>query len=371
VRFDDYDVVALLNLGTFPTAGATADEPYPQLAALEDYVRDGGGLMYFTGDRVDSRFHNQFLWKQGKGLMPFRILSIVGTEQRGREFFRLDPDTMETSSFLYIFGGRLKVLASLIRFFRFTRVDDVPPTNLPDYAGPPRVLGRFTDPESSPAIAERRFGSGQVVTVYSTASKEWNDWPIDQTGSYLTVLKALVQHIARAQGARAERVGEPILHAMNPRLSTATALLRRPDYPKEPEVTLRPMRVDDEAVIRYPRADRMGAYRMEITSATGEVTHTFFARNGDPAEGRLDPAGREGLASAFGGEGFAYRRMRGDGAGADGLEAGAPSRELWPWLIGLLLVFAAMELVLGQRFGHYGNLKDKTARPAQAGAARR
>ena len=40
------------------------------LSALEQYVRDGGGLAFFLGPRSDSRFINESLYRDGQGLFP-------------------------------------------------------------------------------------------------------------------------------------------------------------------------------------------------------------------------------------------------------------------------------------------------------------
>ena len=41
--------------------------------ALEQYVRDGGGVAFFLGERSDSRFINDALYRDGKGLFPLPL----------------------------------------------------------------------------------------------------------------------------------------------------------------------------------------------------------------------------------------------------------------------------------------------------------
>ena len=41
-----------------------------ELAALEDYVRDGGGLALFVGPNTDRAFYNERLYRKGDGLFP-------------------------------------------------------------------------------------------------------------------------------------------------------------------------------------------------------------------------------------------------------------------------------------------------------------
>src|SRR5262249_2732377 len=49
-----------------------------QLHALEDFVRTGGGLLLFTGNRVDPTWWNASLYREGKGLLPFALGALAG-----------------------------------------------------------------------------------------------------------------------------------------------------------------------------------------------------------------------------------------------------------------------------------------------------
>lgn len=358
VDFSRFDAVAILDLATFPP-GAAAETPYPQLAALEAFVRNGGGLVYYTGEKVDTRFHNEYLWKRGEGLSPYRILTSVGGGDRST-FFRLDPESLDTSSFLDVYSGRGSALAGLIRFWKFTRVDELTRSATTQDAGIPRVLARFNDEKNSPAIARRSFGEGTVVTVYSSASIDWNDWAVEPVGTYVTVVTEMLRDVARPRPARSAPLLAPIIRPLPRERATDTALLRRPDYPSEPEVSLRPTVVDGRPRLVYEDTDRIGAYDIEITTALGTTDRAVYVRNGDPREGRLDPAGQEGLAVALDEADYAYAAMTGDGAGR--LERTVtPSRQLWRWLIALMIAFAALEMILARRFGHYATRTNEVA----------
>ncbi len=78
-----YAVIVLANV-----TGPTDDE----VARLEKYVREGGGLALFAGDGVSAADWNEKLWKGGAGLLPARLegKEAVRSEE---EFFRLVADT--------------------------------------------------------------------------------------------------------------------------------------------------------------------------------------------------------------------------------------------------------------------------------------
>jgi hypothetical protein len=383
VEFDAYDVVVLMNLSSFPmAAGPPASGPapapdrpaaedekvaalYPQLDALKRYVRAGGGLAIFTGDRVDPRFYNRYLWAQGKGLCPFRILRRAGSPTNRRQYVTLDPKSLDTGGVLRKFRGERSAVAALIRFFAFTQVHAIAPPAEGD-AKPPRILARFTDPDHSPAIVTRRYGKGTVLMVYSTASRRWNDWPTDPTDSYLLVMTDLLDHLARPAPPRTAQVGAPIILPLPAARRHATAVLRTPAYPRADEVRLAPQVLagDDpnaapRRALRYPRADHAGVYRLSLESP-GQADEVLFARNVDPDEGDLThPGSKSALAAAFGSEEFTYRLVQAPGAAGD-MRARA-GREYWPWVVGALLALMALEVFLAQRFGHYGEAKNSAA----------
>jgi len=56
-----FDVVALCNVAQFSQG---------EVAALEDYLKQGGGLIIFGGDQVIADNYNRLLYADGKGLLP-------------------------------------------------------------------------------------------------------------------------------------------------------------------------------------------------------------------------------------------------------------------------------------------------------------
>lgn len=354
VEFDDYDAVVLMNLAAFPP-GFGGKDPYPQVKAMERYVRGGGGLAIFTGDRIDHKLYNDLLWARGKGLCPYRIQTRAGSVSRRDEYFKLDPKSLVTANVLRIFAGERSIGAEMIRFFAFTQVDEMARFAPVPGVKPPRVLARLADPDGSPLIVTRQFGRGTVLMFYSTASKRWNDWPIDPAGTYAVAMTDMLAYVARPQIPRTARVGEPIVYELPPSMRYAAGMLRTPGYPKVEEVSLLPRPEAEIGVLRYERSDTAGPYTLTVSTPGGRASEILFARNSDPAEGDLATGGRAGLAAAFGADEFLYRQMRSERAAGD-LEA-RTRNEYWPWLIGALLVLLAAELLLAQRFGHYSDVR--------------
>jgi hypothetical protein len=355
VVFADYDVVAMLNV---PSMLGTLDEDgslyYPQLEAMEAYVAEGGGVVFFLGERINPDFYNGPMHRDGAGLSPYRLGPQRGDETDWDGYVRLDPESVDqTSEAVGIFHGPGKVLMNLIRVFAYVPAEEVP---LPatDLAGQPRVLVRLTDAESLPLMVSRQYGEGEVLWVYTTAGRRWSDWCDDQPrGLYVTPVQDMLRTLSRGQKDRAGvGLDEPIHTSLPPAFVDADVTLRRPDYPTSDLETLTINGESTEQTDRhYDHTDMAGIYAIQASRADGQVFQRLFARNNDPREGLLPQAGKRRLQALFGKERLTYRDSEDLESGTE--ELLAKGEEYWLWLMGTLIVLIALETVLAQRFGHY------------------
>lgn len=354
----EYHLVVLMNVPGFSPASAVAGEDdaakmrYPQVAALERFVAEGGGLAIFTGPRINPRFYNLHLFSGGLGLLPARLGAPVGENDLPDGYVRLDADGMRWQGPLRVFAGEGEGLLRLIRFYGFTRSE--PAEDSPD-AAPVNVLARFSDRDRSPAILSRRFGEGTVMLFTTTADIRWTDWPVEPLGSYVAAMVDMVNALARAQsGTLTGRVGEPVVYDLPDRLRDIRATLTSPRYPEMEQVTLVPQ-IDkrNRRRLRYDRADAAGVYTLELAPPVGEPLRVSAARNIDSAEGALTPAGEAALASAIGSDDFDYVRRSGQQPTE---HSGLDERpDYWRWAIAAVLAMLAAEMLLARRFGHYNN----------------
>jgi hypothetical protein len=369
-RLDEADlrethVVVLVNVPSFPPSAALGEQTvetgpaapsarYPQVAALERFVRSGGGLAIFTGPRVNSRFYNRYLWAAGGGLLPVRLAGPAGPDDLPGGFVRLESDSIRPEDPLRVFTGEGAAITQLIRFYGFTRTEPPAARTAGDETGPPNVLARFADRDRSPAVVSRRFGQGTIVLFTTTAGTRWTDWPTGPLSSYVAAMLDMTAQLARPQSEGLTAVvGEPVVYDLPEALRDARATLRTPRYPAVEKLTLVP-RVDEHTRrLRCERAHAAGIYTLELTPPAGAARRLLLARNLDPDEGELTPGGRTGLAAAFGSDEFRYVPRTGPRP-AD-TAAMEDRRDLWKWALAALLVLLAAETLLARRFGHYGN----------------
>ena len=77
-----YDVVVLCNVAQFSQA---------EVAALEDYLKQGGGVVVFGGDQVVADNYNRLLYDDGKGLLPAALGPSVGDAAKKEAAFAFNP----------------------------------------------------------------------------------------------------------------------------------------------------------------------------------------------------------------------------------------------------------------------------------------
>ncbi|MBS3821668.1 MAG: VWA domain-containing protein [Phycisphaerae bacterium] len=362
VDFRPYHVVFLLNVSSFPLQPArTGDESdadvdeYPSLTDLEQFVRDGGGVAIYTGDRVDTGFYNGRMYANGRGLSPLPIHAAEGDPDDRGTFIRMDPESISPAVAMGFFDGEAAALTQLIRFFAFTPADDEALAAVPGDAEVPIIEVRFNDPEKHPAVVSRSLGRGRCVMIYSTASLAWNDWALDAVdsvqGLYVLFVADLAESLARGQRDDDTRpVGATIHYDLSGALRDAVVTLRPPAVGAD-LVTLAPQRDGGQLAVAYSRADEAGIYHLQFDLPGGSQRSVLFVRNVDPVEGDLAAATEVDLDTALGDTEYVYvdrsEPDRGDIARA------GERKEYWMWAIGALLAFLAMEGYLGRKFGHW------------------
>ena len=352
VNFETYDVVILANVGEFPlTVGSDGRSEYGQLEALGKYVRSGGGLAIFTGDRVNPAFYNGPFYDRGRGLCPMRIAAPVGDARKKDKFVRLLRGSIK-ESVMRTFQGRRGQFTQLVRFYVYTPMER---SGLPAAAadlGSVRVLARFdnTDatPQHSPAIVARAYGRGEVMMICTSADKEWTDWPKDLT--YLSFVNDVVEYLSR-QGGRnfTASVGRQIDYTVASDMASARVTLQTPAFPAEDVIALDGQRLETGRVITYQNTRHTGIYQLKLDLA-GEVRTVLFGRNTDPLEGRLNRISEKELRGQLPLEFEYHDRLTPAGAEA---AAAAERQEYWKAVLAAMLLILAVEVFLGQRFGHY------------------
>jgi hypothetical protein len=286
------------------------------VAALEQYVRDGGGLMIFTGDRVSIIQYNRDLYKDGAGLLPARLDPPAGTLLDASAFWEVT--NFDREHFIFkLFSDPAAGDLSVPRFYRIHRLGPI------EAGAKARALAFFND--GRPMLVEKEFGKGRVLLVPTSADADWNDMPKRKV--YLPFVHRAIGYLCGAEMlAPVEAstfVGEPAP------LPAGVATVLGPDgrviEPKDP-TTLR-------------ETDAPGLYTLRLDDGSERA----LAVTVNPLESDLRACSVAEFRKMVSGE-----TERAALAGAAGEDLGNRA-EVWPYLLMALLAFLLVETWLANR----------------------
>ena len=63
-----------------------------------------------------------------------------------------------------------------------------------------RVLARWNNAGTAPAVLEKKFGAGTVLLWTVSADRQWSDWPTDP--SYVLAMRETAAGIARTDAGK-------------------------------------------------------------------------------------------------------------------------------------------------------------------------
>lgn len=311
-------------------------------ASLEQWVRDGGGLVFFLGDQVDQGHYNDQLWRGGDGLFPLRLDGIHG-----------DPQERQWSHFVVKAGNHpaLKIFTGLgnpflqrVKIYRWWHGQS-------DAGSQPNdrvqvIAGYGGGGDDSPALVEKKIDDGLVMALTTTADGDWNNWPADP--SFVVTMLELARYVARPVAGGGQVVtGEPIREPLDVRRHEAAVKVVPP--PDDRPVTKRaePAPNGKGLAVEYTATDRRGFYELLRQLHDGTPDPLLVAVNLDPRESDLRPADlaavRQRLAPAQ------VEVVRGVRALAQ--DAAGTQSELWRGILVALLGVLCAEQVLGWWFG--------------------
>jgi hypothetical protein len=326
-----YDVIFLCNVARFSRG---------EVEAIDQFLRQGGGVVAFAGDRVQADEWNAALFAglpgsgqfEGEGFLPARYGEVIDTGSENAEQLALapefDPLGFEHPIVSIYQGAPAQVVAGLTGVRTWRSFDLL----VPEGSGARPAIA-FTD--GRPAVLTMPRHRGFVVQVATTADDDWTTWPLHP--SYPPVVEQMA--LFAASGRMSQRnvpVGQPLDQAIATEAAGATATVIRPDGREEPG------RLADEGDgprFLFDETDLAGVYTARLGPPLArELT---FSANPDPAESDPSRADAATLSAQF----PRWTFSSWDGGPVDRTDAAAVGRrgELHR---GLLL--ALLGLVLGE-----------------------
>lgn len=334
-----------------------------KLKKLEEFVRSGGGLLIFLGDKVDRIFYNQSLYRNGEGLLPGELIEILGDKEH-QTYTRLEKADFNHEALSYFLP--IKDYLTRVFIYEYYRMKVPEPSaeekdkpenkDLPEMttgqAGNKniRVLARYNDTDENPAIAEKLFGKGKVIAVTTAADIEWNNLPATPGGVIL--YDQLAKFLSTPDvGFKNISVGEPLKLIIKPSEFSPTFSLIMPERGIK-SLSPEPLPGEQGFALTCPENDtgRAGFYTLDKLDADEQSKlFTYFAVNLNPTEGDLKKISEEELKQLY--PSFKFELFSQFNEQSAQSIAKPPASNIWKYLIWTVLVLLAMETVLAQRFG--------------------
>ncbi len=284
-RLDVPDVLVLANVAA----------PSPEQAArLLKLVREGMGLMIYTGSKLDAGVYNDLLYRGNDKILPVQLKGVVDATIQGVVIEPVRPSPIE------------KLLELKTTALERVAVRQIMAVDEPaEEDGKVRVLARWNDPNRSPAVVERIVGDGRVLLWTTTADRAGNDWPIEP--SFVLAVREAVRGTARpTKLTNTVTAGDPMRLVVRSNQQLANARVTPPGggEPKAltPVPLAEPLDERGPAVsIDVPDTRRAGLYRITWDEGPLGTQQDAYAANPDPRESdlaRIAEGRPEGLAQA-------------------------------------------------------------------------
>jgi len=312
---DRFATIYLLNIDRLDSA---------EIAALEEFVRNGGGLGIFLGEKSRAAFMNDSLYRGGEGLMP---LPLAGPEELVVDRLEKAPDIEVTDHPIFaVFAGERNSFLGAVTINRYFAAEK---NWLPEPDSSTRIIAHLRN--KAPLAVEKQFGEGRVVAFLTKASPletelgSWNNWARGNP-SFVVAMLELQSYLSAPRNADPSRlVGAPLavpvdtaaftpqVRFMMPRElggATLTVDATTPVSADKREKAKASEKVPPadatERVAVLNETDSSGIYEARLVKLDGSEVTERFALNVAPEEGDLRKLDAQALAGELQGVRYEY-----------------------------------------------------------------
>jgi hypothetical protein len=299
--------------------------------SLERYLANGGGVAVFLGDRSQTKWINDELYRNGEGFFPVKLRGPAD----------LPPDLLEQAAdveadehFIFrVFADKRNPFSRMIKVQRYFAVHD---TWRPTPDSTIEVIARLRN--GAPLVVTRSFGRGRVVAFLTTAGPlaNWNNWA--RTPSFVVVMHDLQAYLAARPGAeKTWQVGMPLELTLDPARYEPVVRFILPGEESSPTASIDATPRGNALAATYYDTDTSGVYQARLALKDGGDETRAYAFNVDSSEGDLQTVSKEHLSGKLTDVVFEYREVH-DFHYALGEQAGYNLSEMLLYLLLFMLL---------------------------------
>jgi hypothetical protein len=315
---ENYQVLVFCNVPTIPEA---------VVRKLTDYLRQGGGVLFFLGNRVARDDYNQKLF-QSAALLPARLIEKKTGETKGEPIGKIESDHPALRGL-----SDPIALASL----QSTTVQGYFRGEIPSGT---RLLSLAN---GDPLAVEKKVGPGAVILFTTSADRDWTDLPLKT--AYLPLVQSLVRYLS---GNRTGTFDAGIITGETKTIPFPPSSLGKRVKIIKPNDEQRDLSVStagDAAAVTFAENDLAGVYRLAFPSLSEKPADVpeIYAVNPPYLESQLETLSEKDLEAKL-------SPIRAQVIPLEALEQGGKRVDLSLPFAVLLIATLAVEGWLAQRF---------------------
>jgi len=357
-----YDCIYLLNV---------RDLPADTTLLLAEYVRSGGGIVWFPGEQANVRWYSETLREPSRKLFPAPLGTVHEIDSENSVDSDVNPfvtPVFEEHPIFLVYNSPDSPFPDTVQIARWLQVTDDWKADDTERADGVRTLMRLKS--GQPVAFEHAFGKGRVLTFLTGAGRRWSNWPIAPAAPGYVVMHLLIhQYLQRPiDSVELHELSEPLRLTWPMSQFTENVEVYLPeagpyDEPvAETFVRLQatPVKADQDATnttapakqdlgLTIRQAERPGIYRVRRFDLEGGINDTSIALNVPASESALAIADQAQITSQT--ELNHVRILEADSANS--LGGSAAGRELRWLLLGLLIATLVAEQLLALRLSYH------------------
>ena len=336
VSLSDYEVIFLCNIDEAST---------DRVKSLEQWVSDGGALVFMPGNRVRARTFNESFYRDGNGLSPLMLDSMTGDPTMAKWVnFEIDPQIHPALRVVVESDASSLSGVDVFSWWTSKMAKELIGKTI-------QVPLRLNDQDNSPAMVDRTFGTGNVIVFTIPGDGDWSMWPSSPT--FPPVMIDLIDYLIGSSGDETEiDLAGSVSYPVDTSAYESRVALRNPENEKIESVA-RPVNESEEAKqselykVSFDDVSRRGFYDLELTRHTGEKEAVLFAANLDPRESRLKRLPASSMEGDFFGDKVSL--VSAEQLAEQTVSGG--SSEIWMQILFLLFGILMVEQCLGWFWG--------------------
>ncbi len=305
----------------------------PQLQALEAFVKEGGGLLIFPGNRINSAWYNTTLMAGGRGLLPLPVTSLSGSVNSGARSGVVASHYEHPALELFNDPRNGNLSEADIRLWYKMREE-------PGRGGAaaPTVLARLDT--GDPFLVERSFGEGRVIACAVPCDADWTNLPARPF--FLPLMQQLVTYLAsKVYPSRNVEVGRPLVAFLPAADAGKKAVLTDPEG-KAQELVI--ANRGTRGMAEFDKTQKPGLYVLDAPNSN----RIHFVVNTDRKESELNQLPEPEIQAVAKAMGASLVKSYGDYRALD--QQRRHGQEIWTVLLTILIGLIFLEMILEQVF---------------------